>query len=441
MEVIKLENISKIYTYYAHGIDRLLEIITHKPRHQSFTALHPLSLNFLEGQVVGIVGNNGAGKSTLLKVITGTLQSDSGHREVKGRIGALLELGGGFHPDMTGRENVYLNGTMIGLSIEEIDAIYDEIVSFAGIQDFMEQQVKTYSSGMFMRLAFAVATCIEPDVLIIDEALSVGDGAFARKSFDRIMQFRQAGKTILFCSHALYQVESICDRVIWLDKGHIKLDGMPSAVISAYNQFLTKTDTQQFSPIADNPLTDNSSEISIEDKTEADNPPEQIEKPPEETEKTEETEVYETPVSAARHGTAHITDVTFTVDGIMGGLVLDAFSLKSELCITLGFASDPKLPTPSAAVVIFSEDGRMITSAGTNHDGLPIKRDAQGNAKVRVNFARLALLKGDYWITVYLLCENAIYVYDQANLPTKFKVHQQGLEVGVVSLPRQWKQI
>ncbi|MDM8557990.1 ATP-binding cassette domain-containing protein [Candidatus Parabeggiatoa sp. HSG14] len=512
MEVIKLENISKIYTHYAHGIDRLLEIITHKPRHQSFTALYPLSLSFSEGQVVGIVGNNGAGKSTLLKVITGTLRTDAGHCEVKGRIGALLELGGGFHQDMTGRENVYLSGTMIGLSIEEIDAIYDDIVSFAGIPDFMEQQVKTYSSGMFMRLAFAVATCVEPDILIIDEALSVGDGAFARKSFDRIMQFKQAGKTILFCSHSLYQVEAICDRVIWLDKGHIKLDGMPSAVISAYNQFLTKTDTQQFSPVADNPpettdnspvlpetvpdnppettenspvlpeavaenqpettenspvspeavadnppkTTDNSSdEISTEDKTEVANPPKQIENPSEET-KTEvdnppeqiekpskETKVDDvSSTNTARSGTAHITNVTLTIDGVLtGDLTLEAFSLKSELCVTIGFASDPKLPSPSLGLVIFSEDGRMITSAGTNHDGLPIKRDAQGNAKAKVNFPQLALLKGDYWITVYLLCENAIYVYDQANLPSKLKVHQQGLEVGVVSLPRQWTQI
>jgi lipopolysaccharide transport system ATP-binding protein len=396
MAVIKLQNVGKTYTHYAHGIDRLLEILTHRPRHQAFTALHPMNLEILKGQVVGIIGNNGAGKSTLLKIIAGTLQPDGGHFEVKGRIAALLELGGGFHPEMTGRENVYLNSTMMGLTSNEIDAKYDDIVAFAGIQDFMEQPVKTYSSGMFMRLAFAVATSVEPDILIIDEALSVGDGGFARKSFDRIMQFKQAQKTILFCSHSLYQVEAICDRVIWLDKGHVKLDGVPGAVVSAYNQFLAQAQSEA-----------NQSEL---------------------------------PANTVLDGSAHFTDISVSVDGITGPN-LEALSLKSELCITIGFASDPKLPTPSIGLVIHSADGRMITSAGTKHDGLIIKRDAQGHAKVRVHFAQLALLKGEYWIAVYLACENAIHIYDSANLPTKINVHQQGLELGVVTLPRRWVQI
>jgi lipopolysaccharide transport system ATP-binding protein len=405
MEVINLQNVGKTYTHYAHGIDRLLEIITHRPRHQAFIALHPMNLNVSDGQVVGIIGKNGAGKSTLLKVISGTLQPDGGHYEVKGRIAALLELGGGFHPDMNGRENVYLNATMMGLSPNEIDAVYDEIVAFSGIEAFMEQPVKTYSSGMFMRLAFAVATSIKPDILIIDEALSVGDGAFARKSFDRIMQFKHAQKTILFCSHSLYQVEAICDRVLWLEKGHVQMDGAPSAVVSAYNQFLNQTDA----PLnqTDAPLPENQSQP---------------------------------PANTTLDGTAHFTDITVSVDG-MTGTTLDVLSLKSELCLTIGFCSDLKLPTPSVALLILSNDGRMITSAGTKHDGCSIQRDAQGNATVRVHFAKFALLKGEYWIVAYLLCENAIHLYDQANLPTTLKVHQQGLELGVVSLPRHWEQI
>ncbi|MBE9563283.1 MAG: ABC transporter ATP-binding protein, partial [Proteobacteria bacterium] len=176
MKVIELQNVGKIYTTYAHGIDRLIEIITHKPKHQSFTALKPMSLTISTGQVIGIIGDNGAGKSTLLKIISGTLQPNGDFYEIKGRVAALLELGSGFHPEMTGRENVYLNGAMMGLSPEEVENVYDDIVEFAGIEDFMEQPVKTYSSGMFMRLAFAVATCVDPDILIIDEALSVGDG-------------------------------------------------------------------------------------------------------------------------------------------------------------------------------------------------------------------------------------------------------------------------
>jgi lipopolysaccharide transport system ATP-binding protein len=404
MEVIHLQNVSKTYTHYAHGIDRLLEILTHQQRHQAFAALHPMSLSLSDGQVVGIIGKNGAGKSTLLKIISGTLQPDEGYYEVKGRIAALLELGSGFHPEMTGRENVHLNATMMGLSPRQVEAIYDDIVAFAGIQDFMEQPVKTYSSGMFMRLAFAVATCVEPDILIIDEALSVGDGAFARKSFDRIMQFKQAQKTILFCSHSLYQVEAICDRVIWLEKGYVKMDGRPSAVVSAYNQFLNQTEAQASSSSA-----------------------------------TEDNQSIPLPHSVL-DGTAHLTDITASVDG-MTGHSLELLSLKSELCLTIGFVSDPKLPTPSIGLVILSQDGRMITSAGTKHDGCTIQRDAQGKATVRVRFAQLALLKGEYWMVVYLLCENAIHLYDQANLPTRLNVYQQGLELGVVSLPRRWEQI
>jgi lipopolysaccharide transport system ATP-binding protein len=401
MEVIKLQNVGKTYTHYAHGIDRLLEIITHQPRHQAFIALHPLDLTVSEGQVIGIIGANGAGKSTLLKMVAGTLQPDGGNSEVKGRIAALLELGAGFHPDMTGHENVYLNATMIGLSLPEIDAIYEDIVDFSGIRDFMEQPVKTYSSGMFMRLAFAVATCVEPNILIIDEALSVGDGAFARQSFNRIMEFKQTQKTILFCSHSMYQVEAICDRVIWLDKGIVKMDGSPSAVVSAYNQFLTQSSTQ------------------VQAATEAPPPDKQI----------------------GGNGNAYITEVTVSVDGMKAESSIDVLSLQSELCLTIGFASDPKLPTPSVGLVIHGADGQMVTSAGTQHDGLTIQRDELGNAKVRIKFPRLALLKGEYWMVVYLLCENAIHLYDQVNLMTKLNVYQKGLELGVVSLPRHWEQI
>lgn len=401
MEVIRLQNVSKVYTHYAHGVDRLLEVLTHHPRHQAFTALHPLDLTISHGQVVGIIGNNGAGKSTLLKLLAGTLQPTQGTCEVKGRVAALLELGGGFHPEMTGQENVYLNATMMGFTLKEAKAIYNDIVAFAGIEAFMDQPVKTYSSGMFMRLAFAVATCVEPDILIVDEALSVGDGAFARKSFNRIMQFKQLGKTILFCSHALYQVEAICDRVIWLDQGYVKLDGTPSNVVSAYTDAIALASANNFK------LVESSQSESSR------------------------------PVA---EGTARLTDITVSVDG-MTGHQLDVLSRQSELCLTIAFSSDPQLPTPSLGLLITRVDGQIITSAGTQHDGLVIQRDAQGYAKMRVQFSQLALLKGEYWVDVYLLCENAIHVYDQARMLAMLKVRQHGLEQGVVSLPRSWTQI
>jgi lipopolysaccharide transport system ATP-binding protein len=403
MNVIQLHQVSKTYTHYSHGFDRLLELITHRAHHQSFMALHPLDLTIHQGQVVGIIGDNGAGKSTLLKMIAGTLRADLGGQcEIKGRVAALLELGGGFHPEMSGRENVYLSCTMMGLSLAEINQLYEKIVNFSGIAEFIDQPVKTYSSGMFVRLAFSVATCVEPDILIIDEALSVGDGAFARRSFNRIMQFKQAGKTILFCSHALYQVEAICDRVIWLEQGQVKQDGLPSRVVAAYTEAISLANKTLLPTSASNPSP----------------------------------MVAPIPVE----GTAHFTEIKVSVDGITGRQ-LEALSLESELSLTIAFASDPNLPAPTVGLLVTQVDGRVITSAGTQHDGLTIERDPHGNAKVRVQFSRLALLKGEYWLDIYLLCESAIHVYDKATNIAQIQVHQRGLEQGVVSLPRRWAQV
>lgn len=404
MDVIQLHNVSKTYTHYAHGVDRLLEILTHRTRHQAFVALQALNLSISQGQVVGIIGNNGAGKSTLLKLIANTLQPDTGTCQVHGRVAALLELGGGFHPEMTGRENVYLNGTMMGLSPSQIDVLYNDIVAFAGIADFMGQQVKTYSSGMFVRLAFAVATCMEPDVLIVDEALSVGDGAFARKSFNRIMDFKYNNKTILFCSHALYQVEAICDRVLWLEHGQLKQDGRPSEVIAAYS----KTIAEQ--PVNSESIAQATAKTAMRDDTNFNS------------------------------GVAKIIDVTVSVDGLTGR-TLDMLSCHSELCVTFRFSSDINLPPPTLGLIVVDSNNNPVTSAGTHHDQLMIERNAQGEASVRVVFPKFALLKGTYTVDAYLLCENAVHVYDTAVQVATLNVTQHGLEQGVVSLPRLWTQI
>ncbi|MES2604233.1 MAG: ABC transporter ATP-binding protein, partial [Pseudomonadota bacterium] len=223
--LIKLDNVSKCYHSYARDFDRVLEILTGKPRHQPYYALQSLSLDVKQGEVIGVVGKNGAGKSTLLKLLAGTLQPSTGSLSINGRVSAILELGASFHPEMTGHDNIYLTCAIQGLSRQETLAAYEDIVAFAGIGEFIHRPVKTYSSGMTMRLAFAIATHVNPDILIIDEALSVGDGVFARRSFDRIMEFRKLGKTIFFCSHSLYQVEALCDRVLWLDQGTVRSEG------------------------------------------------------------------------------------------------------------------------------------------------------------------------------------------------------------------------
>ena len=249
MIVVSLDQVAKTYRTYARPWDRLKEAITHRSHHLEHEVLKPLNLEISHGHVVGLVGANGAGKSTLLKLIAGTLQPTIGKVTVSGQVAALLELGAGFHPDMSGRENVFLGAAVAGLTKEQVESRYDEIVSFSGLAEAMDRPVKTYSSGMSARLAFAVAMAVEPEILILDETLSVGDGAFARRSFDRIIDFKKAGKTILFCSHSMYQVEAICDRVLWIDRGVVMMDGEPPRVVSAYSEFLS---TQAGPPAPEN---------------------------------------------------------------------------------------------------------------------------------------------------------------------------------------------
>jgi lipopolysaccharide transport system ATP-binding protein len=237
--VIKIEGLSKSFPIYAKPYHRLMQMLVPGERdrwYREFHALSDINLSIRRGETVGIVGRNGSGKSTLLQLICGTLAPSHGTVTVNGRIAALLELGAGFNPEFTGRENVYLNGTVLGLTRQEIDARFEDIVAFADIGEFIEQPVKTYSSGMYVRLAFAVAINVEPDILIVDEALSVGDEAFQRKCFARIEAIRDAGATVLFVSHAASTVIELCDRAILLDHGELMLDGTPKYVVSRYHK-------------------------------------------------------------------------------------------------------------------------------------------------------------------------------------------------------------
>ena len=237
---IKIENISKIYNLYDSPKDRLKEVlhIGSKCRHKEYLALDNISFEIRSGETIGIIGTNGAGKSTLLKLITGVATPTSGRIEVNGRISALLELGAGFNPEYTGIENIYLNGVMVGYTKEEMDQRIEDILSFADIGDFIYQPVKTYSSGMFARLAFAVAINVDPDILIVDEALSVGDIFFQAKCYKKFEEFKNNGKTILFVSHDLGSISKYCDRVILLNKGKKLSEGLPNKMVDLYKKVL-----------------------------------------------------------------------------------------------------------------------------------------------------------------------------------------------------------
>lgn len=239
---IKVENVTKIYKLYDKPMDRLKESLglSKKVQCREHYALNDVSFDVKRGETVGIIGTNGSGKSTILKIITGVLNPTAGNVMVNGRISALLELGAGFNQEFTGIENVYLNGTMNGFTTEEIDARLDSILQFADIGDFVKQPVKTYSSGMFVRLAFAVAINIDPEILIVDEALSVGDVFFQSKCYHKFEEFKKMGKTILIVSHDLSSIAKYCDKVVFLNQG-VKMDeGDPKYIIDQYKKALVK---------------------------------------------------------------------------------------------------------------------------------------------------------------------------------------------------------
>ena len=421
---VSVHELRKVHHLYERPIDRLKQMVWKRgatKNYREFIALQDISFELPRGEVLGLVGRNGAGKSTLLQAVCGTLTPTSGTVAVRGRVAALLELGAGFNPEFTGRENIYLNAAVLGLKTTEIDQRYDAIVDFSGIAAFIEQPVKTYSSGMYMRLAFAIATSVEPDILIIDEALSVGDGAFARKSFDRIMQLKNGGATILFCSHSTYQVEALCSRAIWLEAGRLKMIGDSGMVVDAYNRSLQAELTPSISPPG------LGAPVVIAALASGDAP----------------AAASATPVTAvivATPGFAKIRRITAKANGLdgvlTGGLVLNA--LSDELRVRIEFASDPALPAPSIAYEVQTEEGQTISSA-TSMNQVLLQRDGQGEGVADLVLAKLPLMRGKYRMNFYLTCENTLHFYEHALDCLRFEVKHPGLERGVVFLPHEWE--
>ena len=237
---ISVQDVTKVYRLYEKPIDRLKESmsISHKSYHRDFYALNGISFQVEKGQTVGIIGTNGSGKSTILKIITGVLTPTTGTVSVDGKISALLELGAGFNSDYTGIENIYMNGTMMGYSKKEMDEKLQDILDFAEIGDFVYQPVKTYSSGMFVRLAFALAINVEPEILIVDEALSVGDVFFQAKCYRRMEEIRKSGTTILMVTHDMGSIIKYCDKVVLLNKGEFVAEGTAGHMVDLYKKIL-----------------------------------------------------------------------------------------------------------------------------------------------------------------------------------------------------------
>jgi lipopolysaccharide transport system ATP-binding protein len=392
---ISARNLGKAYASFASPVKRLGAVLFGRGLPpESFWALRDLNLDVPKGESLGVIGQNGAGKSTLLQLLCSTLAPTTGTLQVQGRIAALLELGAGFNPDFSGRDNLLLNGPLLGLTRIQLEERLDGIIEFSGVRAFIDQPVKTYSSGMFVRLAFSLATSVDPDILVIDEALSVGDGEFARKSFDRILAMKERGTTILFCSHSLYQVEAFCTRVIWLHQGQVRAIGEPHDVVRDYTMFLAAQ--------ADAANATGTGQA-----------------------------ITQTP------GHARITRVDTLLDGV-SSTHLSCAAGEGCLEVVIDFESDPDLPAPTAGMTFEVGSVMVLSTVVSLSDGVALQRDANGRGRATIRFDKLPLRKGEYFISAYLGNENAIHLYSQAIRIASLRVHDERPEPGVVDFPRSW---
>lgn len=421
---IVVQNANKKYRLFSTPSDRLWQALFSRSKayYTEFEALSNINFSLRKGEAFGIVGVNGAGKSTLLQLIAGTIQPTTGKVISRGRIAALLELGSGFNTEFTGRENIYLNAATLGLGKKEIDRKIDGIIEFSGIGLHIDQPVKTYSSGMYVRLAFSIATSVEPDILIVDEALSVGDGAFARKSFDRIMQIKESGATVLFCSHTLFHIEVFCDRALWLHKGKIQEIGNVTSVLSKYQEFLDR--------LAETPATTNPHKVDAEVLT----PQEHGETKPGIGNQSEENSAD----VQSFNGFARIKAVRVKLDSHEGD-ELFGDALTSTLTMEIDFLSDPGMPCPSAAIVLSSDSGRILTSNLATTKKTVFVRDTAGNGTAKVTINKIPLNKGRYRVGAYLTCERSMHVYQWMDPVAHINLHHPGTEPGFFLTNANWE--
>ncbi len=390
MVIIEADKLTKTYKLYDRPSARLRELFSKKSYHRDFTSLNELTFSIKKGETIGIIGENGAGKSTLLKILSGTLTPSSGRLSITGRVSSLLELGSGFHPEFTGLENIYFYGSLLGMDKAEMDRKRDEIIEFSELGDFINYQVKTYSSGMFVRLAFSVATSVDPDILIIDEVLSVGDLHFQKKSTDRILSFKERGKTIVFCSHEMYHIARVCDRIFWIKKGGIQMEGNPFEVIQEYESFQLAKDRKTAPELAGS-----HSEQAVGDSRQP----------------------AETPL-------VFISSLNISPSQIV--------STGSDLLVKISIvAGNGKIPY-RIAVKLRTVDGVDIIGIGTDKI-----EPFYGSRSVSLLFPRIQLKSGTFIIEAFAFDEEGVYWYDRKET-APFKVPRESMELGILEMPYEW---
>lgn len=437
--IIRLDHITKIYKLYQRPQDRFKETfsLTHKKYSKDFYALRDISFAIERGESVGFVGKNGSGKSTLLKILTGVLSETSGNKAIHGKISALLELGAGFNMEFTGLENIYLNGTIMNIPREEMEKKLDDIIRFADIGDFIYQPVKTYSSGMFVRLAFAVAIHVDPEILIVDEALAVGDTRFQLKCMDKFMEFMNAGKTILFVSHDINMIKRFCKRVIWINEGELVLDGETDSVTDKYNDFLKSglslAEYQKMTQIEE--MEEKGEEVEEEEREEEllALKEEQIEGQIEiiENQVTKE-------VTNAENGIAEINKIRmFQKDGTEITQISQGEDVILEISYTV---YEEQIEEPVLGIAIRSIDHTYICGLNTLLDGQIISWK-KGKNTIKLVYERFNLTGGNYYLDAALFDRTATVHFDYQSQVKKFFVKMDYIAEGVVVLNHHWEQV
>lgn len=425
---IKVDNVSKIYKLYNSPQDRLKESIHpfHKRYSRDFYALDDVSLEVKKGETIGIIGRNGSGKSTLLKIITGVLTPTCGNVFVNGRISALLELGSGFNPELSGIDNVYFNGTLNGFSQQEMDEKIDDILSFADIGDFVYQPVKSYSSGMFVRLAFAVSINVQPDIFIVDEALSVGDAQFQKKCLNAFYNLRDSGCSILFVSHETYAVRNICQRALYLKNGRTVLFGTSAEVVDKYIYELEKADTAKIDE-----LSPKSYELAENQQS--------TESCVEEQEEIEDKNLEKECVSAAKE-TNETPDIIIESPHLLNanGEEISEIFTGQDMYLRFSYKILGEVNTKISFVFnLYRHNGFYVCGTTTLMDGLEPVGPKKGGI-VTVHFPNVRLLSGHYKCRVAVNDDRGLGVYAEATPVCEFKVVDKFEAVGLVNLERTW---
>jgi ABC-type polysaccharide/polyol phosphate transport system ATPase subunit len=435
MNAIEVRNASKVYRRYARKRQfatlksALLSrsLVRDLNPDDTFSALSDVTFSVPRGRTLGVIGRNGSGKSTLLKLVAGITKPTTGTVAVNGRISALIELGAGFHPEISGRENVFINGIMLGLTKREITRRFDEIVDFAEMKDFIDAPVKTYSSGMYMRLGFAVAIHVDPEVLLVDEVLAVGDEGFTHKCLDKFAEFKRRGKTILLVTHSLGLVERFCDDALWMDGGKLKAMGDPKRVVGAYVTDVEVMEEQHLAA-GDARAREAVSSVSPDDPASAvlpDHPIETAEGPADMFRATE-----------GRWGSREIeiTDVRLTgSDGEAGHV----FHTGQPLAIGIGLHSPLPMADFVIGVGIFNAEG--VCCYGTNTSVEELKSVSfVGDARVEFAIDSLDLVEGTYKLDVAIHKLDG-YPYDYHRLLYTFRVKSRTKDVGIYRPKHTWK--